>query len=236
MVRTIESVLESIRGGLIVSCQTPPGHPLRLVEAVPALAECAFVGRANGLRIDGVADVRAVRRRVPLPIIGIRKEFRDGGRPLITPSYRDCEELVQAGADIVAVEATEEGALSSDEFKSLTADVHAELQVPVMADVSTLAEGLVAWRNGADLIGTTLAGYTARSASTKDGPDLRLLADLVAADVRVVLEGRVHTPGDVAAGFERGAWAVVVGKAITDPLATTERFALVAPGNNLPIR
>lgn len=235
MVRTIASVLDAIRGGLVVSCQTPPGHPLRLAAVVPALAECALQGNASGLRVDGVADVRAVRQRVPLPIIGIQKRFRDGMRPLITPSYRDCEDLVQAGADIVAVEATGEGSLGSDEFASLVARAHAELRVPVMADVSTFSEGLLAWRSGADLVGTTLSGYTAYTSAT-EGPDLTLVAELAAADVRVVLEGRVSVPADVVAGFGRGAWAVVVGKAITDPLATTERFAQVAPRHDLTIR
>jgi N-acylglucosamine-6-phosphate 2-epimerase len=149
-------------------------------------------------------------------------------RPLITPTYRDCLTLVRAGADILAVEATTESPMDAAAFVALVRRVHSELGVPVMADVSTYSEGIVAWQAGADLVGTTLSGYTGRSSAT-EGPDLALLEHLVSADVRVVLEGRVNDPTDVAEGFVRGAWAVVVGKAITDPLATSERFSLATP-------
>lgn len=228
MVRTTYPAIESIRGGLVVSCQTPPGHPLRRAAAVPALAECAAEGNAAGLRIDGVADVQAVAERVQLPIIGIRKHFRAGARPLITTSYRDCERLVHAGARIVAVEATTESTLSAADFAVLVRQSHERLGIPVMADVSTFDEGLRAWESGADLIGTTLSGYTPYT-TADDGPDLALVRRLAEAGIRTVLEGRVNTPEDVAAGFANGAWAVVVGKAITDPLATTERFARATP-------
>lgn len=228
MVRTTYAAVDAIRNGLVVSCQTPPGHPLRRAEAVPALAECAAEGHASGLRIDSPEDVQAVARRVSLPIIGIRKHFRPAARPLITPSYPDCLSLVHAGAHIVAVEATEESTLSAAEFAALVRTAHDELQVPIMADVSTFDEGLRAWDSGADLVGTTLSGYTPYTAPAA-GPDLDLLQRLAGEGIRTVLEGRVNTPEDVAAGFAHGAWSVVVGKAITDPLATTQRFTLATP-------
>lgn len=216
------NAFEVIRSGLVVSCQAPPGHPLRWRDAIVALAECARDGGAHGLRIDGADDVRAVRARVDLPIIAISKHFRQDQRPLITPSYADCVELVAAGADIVAVEATAESP-RVEEFGVLVNRIHSELEVPVMADVATFDEGMAAWRAGADLVSTTLSGYTSGSRAL-DGPDLDLVAELAAEGCRVVLEGRVHEPAQAAAALELGAWAVVVGGAITDPLARTRRF------------
>ena len=214
--------VERIRNGLVVSCQAAPGHPLRHRDTIAALAECARDGAAHGLRVDGVGDVRAVRARVDLPIIAIRKRIRPGRRPLITPTFADCVALVDAGADIVAVEATAESP-GVDDFSALVRRAHVELGVAVMADVSTFDEGLAAWKAGADLVSTTLAGYTAAS-QPLDGPDLGLVADLAAGGARVVLEGRVQEPAQAAAALELGAWAVVVGGAITDPAAITRRF------------
>jgi N-acylglucosamine-6-phosphate 2-epimerase len=212
----------ALRGGLVVSCQAPPDHPFRSPELIAAVAACAADGGAYGLRLEGAADVRAVRQRTGLPIIGLRKHFRDGARPLITSRYADCVELAGAAADIVAVEATVESEPDTP-FEVLVDRAHAELGVAVMADVASYAEGIAAWRTGADLVGTTLAGYTAGTA-TVAVPDLELVSALAADGVRVVLEGNVHEPGQVTEALRRGAWAVVVGRAVTDPLATTRRF------------
>lgn len=217
------AAVEAIRGGLIVSCQAPPGHPLRQETTIVLLAECARAGGAVGVRLDGPGDVQAVRAGVNLPIVGISKEFRAGNRPLITPRYADCADLAAAGADIVAVEATAESPTQAG-FDGLAERVHGELGVAIMADIATYDEGMAAWEAGADLVATTLAGY-AGDLPVPCGPDLELVENLADAGVRVVLEGRVHTPEQAAAALDAGAWSVVVGKAITDPLATTQRFA-----------
>lgn len=222
-------VIEAIHRSLVVSCQAPPGHPLRHRNMIVALAECARDGRAGGLRLDGIDDVQAVRSITDLPIIGIRKHFRTYKRPLITRDFADCADLVKAGADIVAVETTTEGP-GIDSFANLAARVHDELDVPIMADVSTYQEGIAAWRAGADLVSTTLAGYTDHTRSS-DVPDLELVHRLAAAGARTVLEGHVHEPEQAVAAIHSGAWAVVVGKAITDPLASTARFVKAMSGS-----
>lgn len=227
-VRSRSAAVEAIRGGLVVSCQAPPGHPLRQPNMIALLAECAHAGGAVGVRLDGPGDVRVVRASVDVPIIGIRKKFRVGGRPLITPRYGDCADLAAVGADIVAVEATAESPGRAN-FAALVDRVHEELGVAIMADISTYDEGLAAWEAGADLIGTTLVGYTHHSPARSD-PDLELAGKLAGAGLRVVLEGRVHTPEQAAAALDLGTWAVVVGKAITDPLATTQRFVAALSG------
>jgi N-acylglucosamine-6-phosphate 2-epimerase len=169
-----------------------------------------------------------VKALVDVPVIGLHKLRRRGGeRVLITPGIRYAVDLVEAGADILAVEAT--GEAPDDPF-DLIRRIRAELGVPVMADVSTVDEGLLAWDAGAELIGTTLSGYTAYTTKDDDtGPDVGLVGDLSAKGMRTVAEGRYTTAHDVEAGFNAGAFAVVVGTAITDPVAITRRLARVAP-------
>jgi N-acylglucosamine-6-phosphate 2-epimerase len=48
-------------------------------------------------------------------------------------------------------------------------------------------------------------------------------------DVPVFAEGRYSTPEEVWAAYGAGAFAVVVGTAITDPEELTRRFATAPP-------
>lgn len=217
--------LDRLRGRLIVSCQALPDSPLRDPAIIAALARCAVRGGASGVRVDGPDDVAAVRGAVDVPIVGLYK-IRDRAPVYITPTFEEARAVARAGADIVAVQATRErdADAGADPLAALIDRIHAECGVPVMADVSTLEEGLAAASRGADIVATTMAGYTPHSRPAA-GPDLdlvRALADAVA--VPVVAEGRITTPEDAAAALDAGAWAVVVGRAITMPEAITERF------------
>jgi N-acylglucosamine-6-phosphate 2-epimerase len=216
-------VVQRLRGGLVVSCQAGPGHPLHGPATIARLARCAELGGATAVRVEGADDVRAVAAAVSIPVIGLVKVRADGDRPYITPTYADCRALVEAGAGLVAVESTREYRADPGEFADLCARVHHELGTAVMADVSTAAEGRAAWRAGADLVATTLSGYTSDSDPTA-GPDLELVERLVATGARAVLEGRVRRPEEVAQAFALGAWAVVVGSAITAPDEITRWF------------
>jgi len=189
---------------------------------IAALARCAERGGAAGVRIDGPDDIAAVRRAIAIPIIGIHKI---PGSPIyITPTFDAARLVVRAGANIVAVQATRERAGTPNPLAPLIAGVHEEFGVPVMADVSTLGEGLEAADAGADLVATTMSGYTSHS-PTLEGPDLTLVRDLAGRlAIPVVAEGRIRTPEDARAALQAGAWAVVVGRAITMPEAITERF------------
>ncbi|MCA2187573.1 N-acetylmannosamine-6-phosphate 2-epimerase [Nonomuraea cavernae] len=216
--------LDRIGGGLVVSCQVPEDHPLRDTGMVARLAECAELGGAAGLRIDTPEDVLAVRERTGLPVIG-QHRVPFAHRHLITPTLRLAAGLVEAGADIVAIDVTAESPSGPD----LVAAVRRKFDRPVMADVSTVEEGLKAWAAGADVIGTTLSGYTARQLPTPGEPDLDLVGALAARGVRVVAEGRYRTEDQVRQAFAAGAWSVVVGDAISDPIAITGRLARVTP-------
>ena len=224
MSRPVPSLLESLRGRLIVSCQATAPSPLRRPDIIAALAECAVLGGAAGVRIDGPEDVAATRARVRVPIIGLFKQRTDS--PIyITPTFEAGRAVALAGAAVVAVQATRERETRAEPLAPLIRRLHDECGVLVMADVSTRDEGAAAEAAGADVVGTTMAGYTPHSRQL-GGPDLTLVDELAAAlSVPVIAEGRIRTPEDAAAARRAGAWAVVVGRAITMPEAITERFA-----------
>lgn len=225
-------VVDALRGGLVVSCQAGPGHPLRDVRIIAALAECAARAGAVAVRVDSPEDVRAVRAHVDVPIIGLSKTYRDGLRPLITTTADQCRALAHAGADVVALEATAESPRAMP-LPTLVRLLHDELDVAVMADIADVDEGLAAWEAGADLVGTTLSGYTATT-RRRPRPDLQLVEQLAVRGVRAVLEGNVAAPDQVSDALRRGAWSVVVGRAITDPLVLADRFVAAATGRPTP--
>lgn len=221
--------LELITGRLIASVQAQSGSPVRDTEVIAALAESALLGGASGLRLNGPDDIRRLRSATDAPIIGLHK-VHNGVRNVITPDVALALGLAEAGADIIAVDATVEQL--GDRF-DLLREIAAATGRPVMADVSTLDEGLRAREAGAAVVGTTLSGYTPHSVRG-EGPDLRLVADLVAAGIPTIAEGRYQTPEQVRQAFDAGALAVVVGGAITDPIAITRRFVAVTPAVRSP--
>ncbi len=221
--------LELIRGQLVASVQASSGTPVRDTHVIGALAESALLGGASGLRLNGPDDIRRLRPVADAPIIGLHKVW-NGVRNVITPEVALAVGLAEAGADVIAVDATTE--LLGTDF-GLLREIATATGRPVMADVSTLDEGVRAVEAGATVVGTTLSGYTPYSPAG-DAPDLALVAALVAAGVPTIAEGRYQTPDQVRAAFDAGALAVVVGGAITDPIAITRRFVAVTPGARTP--
>jgi N-acylglucosamine-6-phosphate 2-epimerase len=218
--------LEVLRGTLIVSCQAHGNHPLRDASMMSALAQCAERGGAAAIRADGPEDIRSIREAVSLPIVGIYKVPR-GGRFFITPTMEHARAVVAAGADVVAVEATLENRPDQEDLESLIRRIREELSVPVVADISTFEEAIRAWKSGAELVATTLSGYT-RDSQEREEPDLDLVRKLAETNFPVVAEGHVHTPEQVRELFNAGAHSVVVGTAITDPVTITSWFARAA--------
>lgn len=225
------ALIGSLLGRLIVSCQARAGNPLYGPVHMTAMALAAEQGGAAALRVQGEEDIRAIKERCPLPVIGIRKVF-DAGPVYITPTFADAAIIVEAGADIVALDATFRPRRGPDSAAELIRRIRGELGVPVMADVDSLASGQAAAAAGADLIATTLSGYTS-DAPPPAGPDLELLKQLAAAvDVPVVAEGRFWEPGQVQDAFLLGAGAVVIGTAVTNPMRITERFVRSTPAHS----
>jgi N-acylglucosamine-6-phosphate 2-epimerase len=211
------TVLGAIRHRLVVSCQAYAGEPLRDPDTMCRMARAVALGGAAGIRAQGLADLRAIRGALDLPLIGL---WKDGdGAVTITPTVAHAVAVARTGADVVAFDATSR----AGGVRDLVAAVRDEGAL-AMADISTYDEGLAAAEAGADLVGTTLSGFT--GGVVPDGPDLDLVSRLASAlDVPVVAEGRIRTPAEAVEALRRGAYAVVVGTAITHPATIAGTFA-----------
>ncbi len=213
--------VDAIRGGLVVSCQAYPGEPMRHPDTMRRIAQAAVLGGALGIRAQGIDDLEAMRPVIDVPLIGLWKDGKSG--VFITPTVEHARAVAATGVDIVAIDGTLRPRPDGSSVADSVAVVH-DLGALVMADCSTLADGVAAATAGADLVGTTLAGYTEDTART-DGPDLPLLTALVRElGLPVVCEGRIHTPAQAGAAMDAGAHAVVVGTAITHPTTITSWF------------
>jgi N-acylglucosamine-6-phosphate 2-epimerase len=211
------SLFSRIEGGLVVSCQALEDEPLHSAEIMARMAEAAMIGGAVGIRCNGVEDTKAIRAKVDLPLIGLWKVGREG--VYITPTADHALSIIDAGAEMVALDATKMRA-------NLESDVLAIHKVGglVMADISTYEEALMAADVGVDCISTTLSGYTEWSPRQK-APDFDLVNRLSnRLSIPVVAEGRINTPELLEEAFAVGAFAVVVGSAITRPQWITSNF------------
>lgn len=216
---------DALRGGLVVSCQAPEGSPLASTEHLVALARAAEAGGASGIRAEGSDDVAAIKEAVALPVIGLRKRAVAGSGVYITPELEDARAVAAAGADIVAVDATLRPRPRGLDSAHFLGELARELAQPVLADVDSLEAGMAAEAAGAAAVATTLSGYTSGGPPPEE-PDIELVARLAAQlDCPVLAEGRYATSEAVRDALEAGALAVVVGTAITDPVALTRRFA-----------
>ena len=212
-------------GALVVSCQARADNPLHGPVYMSAMAQAAQAGGAGGIRANGEADVAAIRAVTRLPIIGIAKVWDDRFPVYITPGFEQAAQIAKAGADIVGLDATPRPR-DGEPVERLIGRIRTELGKEVFADIATLEEGRAAHAAGVTYVATTLSGYTEETASRKtEGPDLELLSALVAEiPAPIVAEGRFDTPDLVAEAFRRGAHAVVVGTAITNPREITRNF------------
>ncbi len=219
-------ILNQFKGGIIVSCQALEGEPLHGSEIMARMALAAQMGGAKGIRANSVADILAIKKRVSLPVIGIiKKEYPDCDC-YITPTMKEVDELVSKGKpDIIAVDATKRShpdGLTGGQFIKAIKEKYPK--VILMADVSIFEEGLAAALAGADLVSTTLAGYTAYSPKI-NGPDFSIIKKLAnRLFIPVIGEGRYWKPEQIKKALSLGAFAVVVGSVITRPKEITESF------------
>lgn len=222
-----QKFFENIKGKLIVSCQALPGEPLYVEEksVMYLMARAAKMAGAAAVRTNGVRDVIAIRKETNLPVIGLIKVRYEGYDSYITPTMKEVEELAAAGADVIALDCTNGRRGDGKTGGEFLAEVRAKYPDAIlMADIATYEEGVNAWKQGADLVGTTMSGYTGDSPRS-DGPDYELVRRLSKTlDIPVIGEGRIHSPEQAVEMLDAGAFAVVVGGAITRPLEIASRF------------
>ena len=223
--------IEQLRGGLIVSCQAPTGSPLDDPLVISAMALTAEQQGAVGVRLNGAANIAAARARIQIPMLGIEKIVTDSSDVYITPTFAVAERIAQSGADIIALDATRRPRPGGEKIEQLIRRIREELRKPVMADIATVEEALFAADCGADLIATTLCGYTEETKQISL-PAFTLLETLAAQlRVPVICEGGVAAPSDVQRVFQCGAFAVVVGTAITGITQLVKNFVAALPVN-----
>lgn len=228
----MKHVIERMRGGLVVSCQAYGDEPMNTADTMTQVAQSVVAGGAVAVRAQGLTHIRRMRATLKVPVIGLWKDGKEG--VFITPTLAHALAVASAGAEVVALDGTSRPRPDGITFAETVAGLRERHDVLVMADVSTFEEGMAAVEAGADLVGTTLSGYTDYTPKL-DGPDLDLVERLaVALDVPVIAEGRIHTPDQAAEALARGAFAVVVGTAITHPTSITRWFAEAVAGSSRP--
>jgi N-acylglucosamine-6-phosphate 2-epimerase len=220
------NILGNLKGKIVVSSQAMPNEPFYDEKCMMAMMQSVINGGASALRVAGARDVKNAKK-FGVPVIGLTKpnKLPENWKSVvyITPSLKDVRELIEAGADIVAFD----GTLREHDkctLEDIINKIHSANRL-AMADISTLAEGVHCAELGADIISTTLAGYTDESDSDITTPDFELLQNLVkSVDKPVILEGRIWSPDEVKKAFSIGAHSVVIGSAITRPQLIVKRF------------
>lgn len=220
-----KTVLEQIKGGLIVSCQALKEEPLYSSYIMSRMAYAAMLGGAVGIRANTVADIEEIKKTVELPVIGIIKEVYGDCDVYITPTMKEIDALVTCGVDIIATDATKrirpDGKTLDEFFREVKAKYPNQL---FMADCSSYEEGIYASELGFDLIGTTLHGYTDYTKGAQL-PNLQLVGSLSKdCGKPVIAEGGIWLPDQLKGALDAGAWSAVIGGAITRPMEITKRF------------
>lgn len=215
-----------LKRGLVVSCQVPDGAPIDTPEFIAAQAKTVLLAGAVGIRAQGIKNVAAVAGAVDVPLIGLVKRYTNESPVYITPLVTDVVELEEAGATIVAIDATERlrpGKLGLVEFMT---QVRAKTDIPILADVDSLDAALIAESAGCDAIATTLSGYTEMPAPKL--PNIDLIEKISHyTSLPIIAEGGFSRPEHVLQALSAGALAVCIGTAITNPYVLAKNFLQV---------
>ena len=207
-----------LEGGLIVSVQAPEGSPMRHPDVIAAMAEASLRNGATGVRLESPEHIGAVRNRCPNAlIIGLWKRTFPGSSVYITPSWDDIQAVWASGADVIALDATARQRPGTEDLAALIQRSKEDLGAPLMADVDSIENGLIAASLGCEWVGTTLYGYTEQPEQLTP-PGYGLISPLreqLPDQVTLICEGGIHSPDSALKALEHGADLVVVGTAIT---------------------
>lgn len=215
-----------LKKGLVVSCQVPDGTPIDTPEFIAAQAETVLQAGAVGIRAQGLTNVAAVARTVSVPVIGLIKRYSDSTQIHITPEIDDVLKLEQAGATIVAIDATGRLRENGLSFSAFMEELRRKTDIPILADIDTVEAALAAESLGCDAVATTLSGYTSAPASKL--PNIELIQKLSnSVKVPVIAEGGFNRPEHLLQAFNAGAWSVCIGTAITNPYLLAKSFVQV---------
>lgn len=223
--RTNAETFEEIKGGLIVSCQALPEEPLHSAYIMSRMAFAAAKGGASGIRANTVEDIREIRKTVDLPIIGIIKKDYENCDVYITPTMAEVDALAAEGVEIIAIDATKRPRPDGRDIVTFFREVRAKYPEQLfMADCSCYEEGMTAAEAGFDLVGTTMSGYTEYTRETSL-PNFDMMRRLAAdSGKKVIAEGGIWSPEQLKEALETGAFAAVIGSAITRPYEITKRY------------
>lgn len=227
-------ILESLKNGLIVSCQVYPDEPFYTEDMCVHMAKAAVWAGAVGIRCNSSEDVKQIRQVVgDLPIIGLNKEWHDDSDVFITPTLEGAKRLWEAGADIIALDCTNQRTHQNTIAWELLPTLKKEIpDAIIFADISTYEEAKHAIELGADIVAPTLYGYTKETFNI-EGPNFREFARMCRDfkdDAYVFMEGHIYTPEDAMKCLYLGAHSVVVGGAITRPHLIAKRYVDLLSG------
>lgn len=222
-----QTMINFLKHKVIISSQAMPGEPLYKEECMLAMMQSVVNGGAEVLRVAGARDVKNAKK-LGVKVIGLTKpdKLPDNWKEIvyITPTLDEVNELISAGADVIAFDGTSRPRPNGCTLEDIIKRIH-EAKKIAMADISTFAEAQNCAKLGADIVSTTLSGYTMESLSDGEDPDYELLKQIARhVKVPVILEGRIWEPDHVNKAFELGAHAVVIGSAVTRPQLITKRF------------
>ncbi len=229
-------MIEKIKNKVIVSVQAEGNEPLNTSDHLLAVSQSVIGGGAGGLRLCGIKNINYIKKQVSVPIIGLTKleptPINWLEKVYITATMKDLKDLLKTGIDFIAVDGTKRPRADDSTLEDQIDLIKSEGKI-VVADISTINNGIDAFELGADIISTTLSGYTKETRyKANSGPDFDLLAELTdELSIPVIMEGRIWQPQEVKHAFEIGAHAVVIGTAITRPHIITKRFVSMVPGD-----
>lgn len=221
--------LSKLKNEIIVSLQAMPDEPLYKEDCIIAMAKSLVdLGGVRILRLAGERDIKNIKQLYPnVIVIGIIKPDKIPANfeelVYITPNVSDCKKIINAGADIVAFDATMRKRPNDEKLEDLIKFIHSENKI-AMADIATFNEAQNAAELGCDIISTTLSGYTLQTKNKPDIPDFELVRQIKTLNKFAILEGKIWEQADVIKAFKSGADSVVIGSAITRPQLIYKHF------------